>query len=296
MHSSIRVWYAAGYCLTWIVASYTLAACTQQVISPPSPVSTTVSIASASDTTATRPAALAAMFSPGEEHYDAHISSSVRLVGDSTSRVESTDVTGRIAVTFAINQVADHITATVQIDSVLVRSHNTITAVSLPNRTSLFNIDRRTGQIKRNATDPQPSCVEGTITAPFEGTEILPTTQSRVTSSSWVDTSYTQICRSALLLTLTRITTYARTPISRDVGHMIRSSRVIVGGSGFQWSQKVDTSGEGEATDTLFFSPSGRLERVSGTSNLRLVFRSPFRTQEFLQTATTNISAIHPAK
>jgi hypothetical protein len=295
MHSNVWISPTVRHYLRWILATSTVAACGRQTVSLPKSTSTTVPIPN-QDTAAAEFRSLPGTFSPGEERYNAQITSSVQLTGDSSSRVDSTHLTGQIAITFATAQATDHVIATVRIDSVTVRSSNNIVGTLLPNRTFLFNVDRRTGQVIRTIVDPQPLCTKDTTALPFDGTEVLPTIRVRP-SPIWIDTSHTEICRGEVLLRVTRITTYSTTPtVNQSIAQIARSSRVTVSGSGFQWSQKVDASGEGVTSDTLFFSPSSRLERVSGTSSLRLAFRSPFRTQQFLQLATTSISTTTPNK
>jgi len=296
MHPNVRIWSTIRHYLTWILTTLTAAACVRHAVSPPRPTSTTISIPNQKDTAAAGASSLLGTFNPGEERYNAQITSSVQLTGDSSSRVDSTHLTGQIAVTFATGQAVHHVIAAVRIDSVTVRSSNNIIGTPLPNRTFLFDIDRQTGQVTRSTVDPRPLCAKDTATLLFDGTEVLPTIRSQ-SSLTWIDTSRTEVCRGEVLLRVTRITTYSATPtLNQSIAHIARLSRVTVSGSGFQWSQKVDAAGEGVTSDTLFFGPSSRLERVSGTSSLRLAFRSPFRTQQFLQLATTTISATGSSK
>jgi hypothetical protein len=297
MHFNIWTSFGVRPGLTWILAICTVAACTGSATPPLTPKSTSVPIPTQKDTTTAGTDFLATTFGPGEERFSAQITSSVELLGDSTTRVDSTYLKSQIAVTFATREDASHVTATVHIDSASMRSSNAIAAVTLSSQSSVFKIDRRTGQVKLEVTDPRTSCTEGGTAVPFSGIEVLPIIRRLEPASTWVDTTSTQVCRGTVLLSVRRIATYTvANKVRTNSAQIFRSVQVTVNGSGTQWSQKVTVSGNGIASDTLFFGSLGRLERVSGTSRLTLVFRSAFRTQQFLQTATTTVSAIQAAK
>ena len=273
-------------------AVYAAAACSGQSVSRPIPAPSAESVSAPKDTTTTVSRVLAAVFGPGEVRYDIVVNSRVQLVGDSISRTDSSFLKAKITSTFATAQNANQVRAIVRIDSAFVRSSNSIVAVPLPSRNTVFTIESSTGHVRLAMPEPQLSCTEGAVTLPLSGIEVLPTIQSKL-PTTWTDTSHTQTCRGAVLLMVTRIATYITNNTPGELAiQVVRTARVTVSGSGYQWSQKVNASGNGIATDTLVFSQSGRLERVSGMSSLTLTFRSPFRTQEFSQTATTSISPV----
>jgi len=291
MRTNVRMRESIGSRLTWSLAAWVVTACAKPSTSSPTPVPSTKSASGKADTVAIIPGIFSTVFGPGEEQYDVQSTSSVQLLGDSTSRTDSTYLKSKITVRFTVGQSSQYVTAVVRIDSATVRATNSIVAAHLPDRSILFNIDSRNGHVTPSVTEPVPSCTEGTLVLPLSGIEVLPTIPTSL-SNAWADTSFTHTCRGSVLLTVTRIATYVPSEGSnQSTMQIVRTSQARVSGSGYQWSQKVDVSGEGIATDTLSFGLAGRLERISGTSSLRLAFRSPFRTQQFSQITTTTISS-----
>jgi hypothetical protein len=72
-------------------------------------------------------------------------------------------------------------------------------------------------------------------------------------------------------------------------------TNVRVTGNGLQWQQPVQVSGEGAAIDTLLMGGiPPRLRQLSGQSQMELEFRSPMRTQRFLQRSASTITARLP--
>ena len=289
MHSTSQRWIAMHSMCA--LALYALAACTPASTSSPAPSPTAQPAHQPTDSSAGKPQFVSALFAPGELQYDLQFHSNIQLTGDSLLRRDSTQISSRIAVTFNTLYNRDQVAAIVRIDSTILRSSNSITPVSLPSSVFSFTVDRGTGRVVPDEPQSSPSCSEGVIAMPFYGTEVVPTVHPRM-PERWSDTTRLQTCRGAILLTLTRIATYSTAgKSSMDPTQLLRTSQVVVSGSGYQWSQKVDISGDGIGTDTLSFNAAGRLERISGTSSLTLMFRSPFRTQQFTQMVTSTVSS-----
>jgi hypothetical protein len=76
------------------------------------------------------------------------------------------------------------------------------------------------------------------------------------------------------------------------LAQIVRTTEVLITGSGSQWQQPVEASGHGTAVDTLMISISrSRLQSISGFTQLEMSFKSALRSQRFTQTTTTQIIA-----
>ena len=237
------------------------------------------------------------IYQPGQLRYRLQISSAIQLIaGDSSSshRVDSTRVTANLDVHLTATPGRGEITAEVRPDSILL-TVGTGTSVPLVSGPSFaFHIDLRTGRITPNEPTGNTSCErDSSQRPPFSGREVLPSIQLR-TTGSWVDTSATTTCRDGVLLVLTRVASYVRLQPSDSTQRFLRSTQVVVTGTGSQWGQKVDVSGEGNATDTLYLNGSPlRLQESTGNSHLRLQFLTPLKTQQFIQSTTTHVLLQH---
>jgi len=235
------------------------------------------------------------IYQPGQVRYRLQISSAVQLaVGDSTHRIDSTRIVGSLGVHFAATPSHDEIRAEVQPDSVSLTIGNGTSVPLEPGSLVVFRIDPRVGRITPNDPSENTICDRANNgRSPFSGREILPSMQPRDVNT-WVDTSTIRTCRDSVLLLVTRIASYVRVQSPDTAQQLVRSTRVTVTGTGYQWGQKVDVTGDGTATDTLRingFPP--RLEQSAGTSLLRLQFRAPLKTQEFIQSTRTYVLREH---
>ena len=91
---------------------------------------------------------------------------------------------------------------------------------------------------------------------------------------------------------LTRVSQYRAdsfTPNTTLTAQILRTTNIRISGAGAQWQQPVHISGEGTSIDTLVIAGvPPRLHRLSSTSRVLLEFRSPIRTQQFVQTSTAS--------
>jgi hypothetical protein len=73
---------------------------------------------------------------------------------------------------------------------------------------------------------------------------------------------------------------------------IIRTSDVVVTGSGAQWQQPVQASGHGNSVDTLRVRQFPlRLSSIIGNASLEIDFRSLFRIQHFVQITTSQFTS-----
>ena len=235
------------------------------------------------------------IYQPGELRYRLQVSSTIQLIsGDSVNRIDSTRVTGNLNVRFSSVAGRDQVTVEVQSDSALltVAGGTSVPMVSGP--PFVFVIDPRNSRITATEVTQNPPCIrESNQQSPFSGREVLPNIQPQF-RSTWADTTTTTTCRDGVLLFLTRVASYARLQSPDSTYRFLRSTQVAVTGSGVQWEQRVNVSGKGSATDTLYLSglPT-RLRESSGSSHLQLQFRTPLKTQEFIQNTTTHVLLQH---
>jgi hypothetical protein len=251
-----------------------------------SPVSETVS----QDSVNPRPS-LYLIYQPGQLRYHVQISSAVQLaVGDSTHRVDSTRIIGSLRVRFTATSPREEIRAEVQPDSLSLTVGSGTSVPLVPGSVVAFRIDPRVGRITPNDLPENTVCGRaGSHESPFSGREVLPSMQPR-DMNTWVDTSTSRTCRDSVLLLVTRIASYVRLQSLDSAQRFVRSTQVTVSGTGYQWGQKVDVTGDGTAVDTLRINGFPlRLQESAGSSLLRLQFRAPLKTQEFIQSTRTHV-------
>ena len=240
------------------------------------------------------------IYRAGSIRYDYRLTSTVQsIAGDSIPRTDSVRITAVLTATFngdATQRVTD---ATLKADSIIIATQPGSTASSsLQTQFVPLRVDRSSGRI----TSPRAilaECTQETQDVVFHGDEIVPAVVREGSASrSWADTSTSEVCRGGLRLQLARIARYrveASTSTQPAQTTVIRVTDVRVSGNGVQWQQPVQVSGEGSAVDTL--SVGGippRLRQLSGQSQMELEFRSPMRTQRFLQRSATAIAARSP--
>ena len=244
------------------------------------------------------------IYQAGSIRYDYRLTSTVQsIAGDSIPRTDSVRITAVLTATFSGDPAQRVVDATLKADSIIVAAQPGSTAPSsLQTQFVPLRLDRSSGRI----TSPRAvlaECTQETQDVVFHGDEIVPAVLREGSASrSWADTSASEVCRGGLRIQLARIARYrveaptptqpAQTTVQTTV---IRVTDVRVTGNGVQWQQPVQVSGEGAAVDTLFMGgiPS-RLRQLSGQSQMELEFRSPMRTQRFLQRSGTAITARLP--
>jgi len=243
----------------------------------------------AADSAPITPSISSTLYQPGELHYDLQIFSVVQAFGgDSTHRADSSRIGGIITTSFTTGPERNVVTARVQSDSLSLTAGSG-TSVPLPNTGQfVFAIDTRTGHIMPNSQEMLQDCSQaGPESSPLYGREVIPAIRSKV--DVWNDTLQSSACRGGVVLSVRRIVSYKQSADSTL--RLFRSTQFHITGSGHQWGQKIEVSGEGTSRDTLRMGGSPlRIQGVVGSSQATFVFRSPLRTQEFTQTTTTRIA------
>ena len=275
-------------CLTCsVILSILVAGCTSRNLPPLNPGNLpTVSKNTPSDSTSnTR---VRSIYEPGQLQYDLQILSVVQASsGDSTHCVDSSQVMGIVSAMFVTGIRRDQVVANIHVDSVTLRVGNgTLTPLPASPEFS-FTIDSPAGTVRSQFLNT--TCSADTVQSPFSGLEVVPAIRAPI-PASWTDTSETQICRGSISLKLRRIAFYTHNDSQAPSTRLIRTTRVQISGSGSQWDQKVNVTGEGISNDTLLISgvPS-RLQSSNGASRVELRFQAPLRIQEFIQTTVTRI-------
>ena len=240
------------------------------------------------------------IYQPGSIRYDYQVTSTVQsIAGDSIPRIDSVRITAVLTATFSGDAAQKVTDATLKADSIIVAAQPGSTASpSLQTQFVPFRVDRSSGRI----TSPRAvlsECTQETQDVVFHGDEIVPAVMREGSASrSWADTSTSEVCRGGLRIQLARIARYrvdAATSTQSPQATVIRVTNVRVTGNGLQWQQPVQVSGEGAAIDTLLMGGiPPRLRQLSGQSQMELEFRSPMRTQRFLQRSATTITARLP--
>jgi len=277
-----------------VVLPSILAGCAMRKPSPPAEPPRSVK-AAAVDSPSTVLGAGASPYQPGEVRYDVQVLSIVQaLGGDSTHHADSSRVSGSLAATFIDGPGRNAATAYVQADSLSLTAGS---GTSVPIPTSgrfIFTIDMRTGQVRSSGRDTAQDCPQASPESPpFYGREVIPAILPEV--DTWNDTLQTSACRGGALLSIRRIASYKRAQSANPAPQLLRSTQFRITGSGYQWGQKIEVSGEGTATDTLQLGGVPlRLQDVHGSSQATLIFRAPLRIQEFTQATTTRITLRRP--
>jgi len=213
------------------------------------------------------------------------------LAGDSTPRADSSLVVGILIATLSVSPSRNTVLARVESDSVTVTAGSGTSVPISPGELFLFTIDTRTGQVVQTNRQTTPDCGSGiSDSSPIYGREVLPNISIPATQA-WADTVHTSMCRGGALLTVTRIASYTHLQSPDSVKQLLRLTQFHIAGTGRQWDQKIEVSGEGSSLDTLRLSGFPiRLTQITGRSQVRFVFRTQLRVQEFLQTSTTRIA------
>lgn len=213
------------------------------------------------------------------------------LAGDSTPRADSSLVVGNLIATLSVSPSRNTVLARVESDSVTVTTGSGTSVPISPGELFLFTIDTRTGQVVQTNRQTTPDCGSGiSDSSPIYGREVLPNISIPATQA-WADTVHTSMCRGGALLTVTRIASYTHLQSPDSVKQLLRLTQFHIAGTGRQWDQKIEVSGEGSSLDTLRLSGFPiRLTQITGRSQVRFVFRTQLRVQEFLQTSTTRIA------
>jgi len=220
--------------------------------------------------------------------------------GDSVPRTDSTRVAATLSVLFLEATANGLVKAITQAESIQVSLVNTPLSPSsavqlLESQHDTLNIDRRTGRVLINHR--QSTCAQSGPEPLFRGDELIPAISLRApVTRSWADTSTQEFCRGGVHMNLTRVARYRfeeEAPASQagDI-RLIRIAETQLKGTGFQWQQTVEATGHGVSIDTLII-PRGtqRLARIVGRMQAEIEFRSTFRTQRFIQTVRSEITA-----
>ena len=231
-------------------------------------------------------------YAPGQLQYRLQTSSVVRVIaGDSVDRADSTLLTGVLTLVLVAGPARNSVIADVRSDSVSVATGSGTSAPLPPRDVSAFAIDIQTGRVAPMNQKVRRECAaDSADSSPIYGYEVLPSIHAWPVQT-WTDTLYTSTCRGGAFLTIARIASYKRLESADSVLRVLRLTQFQISGSGRQWDQKVEVSGEGTSTDTLHLRGSPlRLQAVSGGSQTKLSFRTQLRAQEFTQTSTTHIT------
>ena len=231
-------------------------------------------------------------FSAGHLNYSFQIFSITHaLAGDSTRRADSSLVAGILTATLSISQSRNTVLARVESDSVTVTTGSGTSVPISPGESFAFTIDTRTGQVVQTNQKTTRDCSNSVSdSSPIYGREVLPSISIPVTQA-WTDTVQTSMCRGGALLRITRIALYTQLQSPDSAKELLRSTRFYIAGTGRQWDQRIEVSGEGTSMDTLRLSGLPlRLTQITGRSQLHFVFRTQLRVQEFLQASTTHIA------
>jgi hypothetical protein len=281
-------------CLTVALGLSMLGGCASQPSPPSSEVTRRpVPDATSSDSTKGSASPSFGIYQPGQLRYSFQISSVVQASGgDSTHRVDSTRVAGIVVASFTAGSRQEEIIARIQPDTLSITT-GAGTSVPMPSSPPfVFRIDARTGRVIPNDARAPNDCARDSVQIPIQGAEALPSVPSSA-REAWTDTSSAIMCRGGVRLVLSRVASYTRLQSPDSARQFLRSTHVTVSGTGDQWGQKVDVSGDGSSIDTLRlggFPP--RLQQVTGNSELRLQFRAPLKSQEFIQSAATRLQLL----
>ena len=229
-------------------------------------------------------------YSPGQLYYRLESFSVTHVtVGDSIPHTDSTRLTGNLTATFAAGPTQTTVIGQIRSDSIFVATGSGTSIPIKPSELAAFTIETQTGQVKPVNQGVHPSCTgAGASSSPISGREVVPSIHLR---QAWMDTLYTTTCRAGTFLTIRRVASYTRLQLPDSSFQFLRSTQVQITGNGHQWDQKVEVSGEGTSTDTLYVSGFPlRLQQISGMSQIALLFRTPLRTQNFIQTTITHIT------
>lgn len=221
------------------------------------------------------------------------------LAGDSVPRVDSVQTTAIILLRYQPVLGAGAITGSIASDSIQVtfpgRQLTSQPTQSWPNDERALSIDQRTGHVtvehQRTTT-----CTQETREFSRVGEELVLAVPNTVPNvDSWVDTVSRELCRGGVMLQVRQTNQYqllklVDTQPTATIYKIVRSTRSQLAGSGLQWQQPVEATGQATGIDTLTIDPATlRVTRITANSKLEIGFRSRFRDQRFLQTTRTEI-------
>lgn len=231
------------------------------------------------------------IYEPGQLNYDVHIRSSLQpTAGDSVHRFDSTQMSSIIRIHFVPASPDGQLLAQTQIDSTILRTTDN-SSTQLPTGTFTLRINTRGRQVLPRTRIDCSDTTTTTSQLPVQGLEVLPTVGPTDTDH-WVDTSVVETCRGTVAVTLTRIATYRVLTQSLTTSQLVRTTSMTMGGSGYQWGQRVSVTGHGTAIDTLSITES-RLQHIGGNAQLEMAFDSLLRHQQYVQTTSTQITLRH---
>jgi hypothetical protein len=275
-----------------------ISACTAQkpqIVSTPIPSGPNAQSRSDSLGTPVRSALM--IYQPGDVQYSVQMKSIVRVVmGDSIPRVDSSHLTAVLSAKYLAVPQSRFVRATVVADSVALSTYaGGAGTTTLPNQSYSMDVDPTSGRV--TVARSVSSCSQDGIEGPFHGDEVVPTVPSNSAMQFWADTTNYSACRGGVALRFTRVSNYQRDTVTvgtavEVLARIVRTTEVLIAGSGSQWQQPVEASGHGTAVDTLVISVSrSRLQSISGSGQLEMNFKSALRSQRFTQATTTQIMA-----
>jgi len=288
----------SAFMVRWLAILSVISACTAQkpqIVSTPIPSGPNAQ--SRSDSLGTPVRSALTIYQPGDVQYTVQMKSIVQVVmGDSIPRVDSSHLRAVLSAKYVATPQSRFIRATVVADSVVLSTFAASTGTTaLPNQSYSMDVDPTSGRgtVARSVS----SCSQDVIEAPFHGDEVVPTVPSNSATQFWADTTNYSACRGGVSLRFTRVSNYQRDTVTvgtaaEALAQIVRTTEVLITGSGSQWQQPVEASGHGTAVDTLMISVSrSRLQSISGFTQLEMSFKSALRSQRFTQTTTTQIIA-----
>ena len=291
---------AGQFCFPVYVLSLALLGCVRQStqrVEPAVPVNQPVTH---TDSTGRLTSHSLDIYQPGMAQYDYRSVSTIQLLAnDSTARTDSTQVTAVLTATFSTVSGRQIIEATLKADSILVVTQPLSTPLSsFQTQFIPLQLDPATGRF----LSPRPvvtECNQATLDFIFHGDEVIPAIRNTNKSAPpWTDTTASQICRGGMRIQSTRVSRYSidqSFPSVTSTTQLVRITDIRMSGTGVQWQQAVQVSGEGTSIDTLVITGTPpRVQQLSGTSQLLLEFRSAMMTQRFLQTSTASITKRTP--
>jgi hypothetical protein len=234
------------------------------------------------------------IYQPGDVTYT-YQSQARTAIEDSVPRTDSTRLTAIILAKYSTSGQSRSAHVTIMTDSVMISALPAFTPASrLPSQEFSLEIDLATGKTSTTGSTQQ-SCSQDVLEGPFRGDEVAPVIPMNSEIQTWADTSRYTMCRGGILLNFTRVANYRRDvpgslPGNGASTRVLRTSDVLITGTGTQWQQAVEAFGRGTTVDTLVIQTTPpRLQRVSGTGQLEVLFKSALRSQRFIQTTTTQL-------
>jgi hypothetical protein len=263
--------------------------CTSARTNGRSPIPATQPANATIDSLGSKSATPETIYGPGQLQFALRLEAIIRATGDTLHQPDSSQMTALATVLFR-NGERNSIDAIIAIDSIR-RFFPGNTSQAFPNQELAFTINQESGHPIPKTSSAQNNCDTDTTQVPFSGVELLPTIPL-LPRASWVDTSNIHVCRGGARLTLQRVSAYQLLP-GESPTRITRKSQVTVTGTGRQWNQPVQVTGDGISSDTIWLTTTHprRLDRLDSTSQLNVSFRSSLRVQAFQQ--TTQMSIVH---